>query len=1171
MKKDLQILLITESESDIQKLVQTLEDANYSVVSTWVNVNEVVPIPLKANAYDLVILGITELQHQTYEINIILDMLGTETPIIAIINDKAHQNYLDTMDTLDTLYTPFFDYLLLKDISFLGRVVKHLLREAHLHNKLHIAKDEYKKERERLTTTLASIGDGVITTDIDGYVVFMNQTAEEFTGWKLHEANGRQIDTIFRIINKKTNKVMESPFSRAMRKGSKSGLKRSTVLISRNGNEYYISASSSPIRDNNAKIIGLITVFRDSTKLKKMESDLENEQENLKAIFDAAPISMLIVDEGITIKNANESFLYTFNISSTEILNERIGRVFGCQDSQGIENGCGQGSTCHECKLRKALEEVISLSKSIKGLEIKKVLNVRNQKVERCFRINAAPLLLGETKHAIVVIDDITEYRKLEENLIKSRDYYLTLFENFPAMIWRADCRKKCNYFNKSWFDFTGRTMEQETGDGWAEGVHSEDIELSYKVYSEAFASRELLEMEYRLRNKDGQYRWILDIGRPFYDIDSKFSGYIGVCFDITERKIAEEGLRRYRLLSQNANDIILFADINGYVIEANDAAIRAYGYEKEELFSKSIFYLVNPDPRSPVGAQPYQANARGIYYEATAYRKDGSTFTAEVSMQGSEIGSSKVLMAILRDVTERKRINEELKQAKESAEAANHAKSEFLANMSHEIRTPLNGMIGMIDLTLLTGLSEEQKDNLGTAKECTSTLLNLINDILDFSKIEAGKLTIEYVDFNIRDLLEQTIRPHIVRAEGKGLFLQYTFDSEIPEVVNGDPYRLKQIVNNLVGNAVKFTESGVVSFSITSISKNDEQTELEFRISDTGIGIAVEDIDRLFNSFSQVDSSHTRKYGGTGLGLAISKQLVEMMGGSIWVKSIKGNGSTFYFTVKLRNGNIPADALKPVASIRKAQHPLRILLVEDDKINQLVITRMIQETGYKVITANNGIEALQILCDENIDVILMDIQMPEMDGIETTKRIRKGEEITGSHIPIIALTAYALQGDREKFLSVGMDGYIAKPIQINSFLDTVETITERLIGSRVIGGASGDKDDNKVNESEANKFLTEYGRSMEPLLKDIDENINRLKYSFEQNDLSGIERYAHIIKKLSSEISAATVKSVVFKLQLAARRGNITEAAEYFDLVTEEFLKYKKQMKVYEIDNERG
>lgn len=637
---------------------------------------------------------------------------------------------------------------------------------------------------------------------------------------------------------------------------------------------------------------------------------------------------------------------------------------------------------------------------------------------------------------------------------------------------------------------------------------------------------------------------------------------------DITEYRKLSEGLRRYQLLSENANDIILFADNNGYVIEANDAAVRAYGYEKEELFNKSIFYLVNPDLRSPVGAQPYQENMRGIYYEATAYRKDGSTFTAEVSMQGAEMGNNKILMVILRDITEKKLIYEELRHAKESAEAANHAKSEFLANMSHEIRTPLNGMVGMIDLTLLTSLTEDQKDNLYTAKECTNTLLNLINDILDFSKIEAGKLSIEYIDFNIRELFEQTIKPHILRAQGKGLLLQYRVDDDVPQVINGDPYRLKQIMNNLVGNAVKFTDSGGVNLSIRLVTQTDGYVEMEFQISDTGIGMTAEDRGRLFNAFSQVDSSHTRKYGGTGLGLAISKQLVEMMDGSIWAESSKDNGSTFYFTLKLRNGNISADTNETVIPVRKTNHSHQILLVEDDKINQLVITRMLQETGHKIIIANNGLEALQILNGGNFDVILMDIQMPEMDGIETTKRIRKEEETTGGYIPIIALTAYALQGDRDKFLSMGMDGYISKPIQINSFLDTVETITEKFLESKKDGMISRNKDGNNVNEIEINKFIIDYAKSMESLLKDMEESSILLKSSIEQKDLSGIEKHAHLIKNLSSEMSATEVKDAAFKVELAARRGSIIEAVETFDIVTKEIKKYKKQIESYKNNN---
>lgn len=907
-------------------------------------------------------------------------------------------------------------------------------------NELREAISKYKKENERLAITLASIGDGVITTDVKGYVTFMNQTAEELTGWVQAEAEGKPLDEIFKVVNKNTNMIAESPFLRAMTKGTKIGLESATMLISRNGAGYYISASSSPIRDNNADVIGLIIVFRDITRIKRIENDLKNEQEGLKAIFDATPVGMLILDESLTIKHVNDSFLDTFKKSSMEIIAQRFGSIFSCRGSQDAEKGCGHGSACHNCQLREALMEAIAFSKPLKDLEIKKVLIIDEQEVERYFRINAAPVLLGGMKHAIVVLNDITEHRKLEE------------------------------------------------------------------------------------------------------------------------------GLKRYQLLSENANDIILFADVDGGVIEANEAALRAYGYTKEELLNKPIFYMVNPDTKSPVGAQPYQANSKGIYYEATAYRKDGSTFAAEVSMQGTEVGDSKVLMAILRDVTERKNINKELKKAKESAEAANQAKSEFLANMSHEIRTPLNGMIGMIDLTLLTDMSEEQEDNLYTAKECAGILLNLINDILDFSKIEAGKLTVDSINFNIEDLIYQTIKPHSIKAQSKGIELMYKLDAKIPQVVNGDPYRLKQIINNLLGNAVKFTDKGEVNFSVKLLSKKDGQLELEFLISDTGIGISEEDISRLFRSFSQVDSSYTKKHGGTGLGLAISRQLVEMMNGSIRVESKIGNGSNFYFTARLGIGNkSTGDTRNAVSEIKKTKHPLRILLVEDDNINQLVITRIIDETGHKVITANNGVEALQRLNDEAVDVILMDIQMPEMDGIEATKRIRKLEEMTGRHIPIIAITAYALQGDSEKFLSVGMDGYIAKPIQINSFIDTIEKVSESLRRPQMGRAPFKGKEVSSANEFGSNEFMAEYTKNMKPILEYITENINHLKCSFERGDLASIERYAHEIKKLSSEISAINVKSAIFKLELAARRENITEAAEYFDLATEEFLKFKKQMERYE------
>ncbi|MDP4094387.1 MAG: PAS domain S-box protein [Bacillota bacterium] len=1138
MGKDLKVLYVLDSDNGFNELLQGTKKAKYNVIPVKITPEEVIGVLKKNEFYDLIILYYPAIKNQ---LNKIVNINGIHRPVICIVDNEELYDYMESLNyqLLECIYH--------EDIPLLGCIIKHLLGKTQLYNQLQNAKSELENEKEYLTATLASIGDGVITLDLKGCVIFMNQTAEELTGWSENEAKGNYLDTIFRLINKESNEVMESPFIRTMKRGFKSGLTRSTVLISKDLTEYYISASSSPIRDKNGKILGLVIVFRDITRIKEIENDLQNEQKNLKAIFDAAPVGMLIVDENMVVKQMNETFLKTFGIrSSLDILEQKIGSAIGCTGSFQSDEGCGKSQECFNCQLNEIIKWVTALYKPVKDLEIKKQLVINNQSMEFWLRINSVPILLDGTKHAIVVIEDITQYRKLEENLIKSRDFYLTLFEHFPAMIWRSDANKKFNYFNKGWLNFTGRTIEQELGDGWIEGLHPEDVELCIKTYLEAFDSREAFEMEYRLRNKDGHYGWIVDIGRPFYDIDNKFSGYIGACFDNTERKIAEEGLRRYQLLSHNANDIILFADISGNVIEANDAAIRTFGYQKEELSGKSLYSLVGPDPGSQEGLQPDENK----YYDTVAFRKDGSVFTAEVSMQDTEIGKSKVLMAIIRDVTDKKRINEELKQAKESAEAANHAKSEFLANMSHEIRTPLNGMLGMIDLTLLAGLPEEQKENMYIAKECANTLLNLINDILDFSKIEAGKLIFESINFDIRDLIGQTIKPHLIKAKEKGLTLQYAIDCNIPQIVSGDSYRIRQVINNLVGNAVKFTVSGSVNLYARILDQNNDSVELEFQISDTGIGIAAEDMALLFNSFSQVDSSYTRKYGGPGLGLAISKQLVEKMGGTIWVTSVEGTGSTFYFSVKLRTGHKEDNISKVITHIEKTNHPKQILLVEDDQTNMMVISRLIKETGNIIETAVNGIEALNILTNRDFDLVLMDIQMPEMDGIETTFRIREKELSTGKHIPIVALTAHALKGDKEKFLSVGMDGYLPKPFQIDDFLNTIDTVTDK-----------AKRTDINTN-LKSRDFMESPLKSIGAMIENINEKIRLLNCSLDDSDMDGVEKYAHEIKVIASDINANNAKNLIFKVEMAARKGNVENVAECVAMFAEEFNKYEKSIK---------
>jgi PAS domain S-box-containing protein len=477
----------------------------------------------------------------------------------------------------------------------------------------------------------------------------------------------------------------------------------------------------------------------------------------------------------------------------------------------------------------------------------------------------------------------------------------------------------------------------------------------------------------------------------------------------------------------------VVYDSENLRILAANQTTEQSYGYSHEELLAMQV-----PDFRHPEELPEFfehmgsAKDAPSLSGPWTHLKKDGTRITVEINSQPIVYAGRPARLAIARDITDRERVRRrlleyacELQHSKEEAENANRAKSLFLANMSHEIRTPMNGVLGMLDIAMDTELSADQRECLSIARSSARSLLTILNDVLDFSKIEAGKVAINKVPFSLKDELDGLATLFATVAQSKGLELHVTCDSTLPEYLEGDAVRIRQVITNFIGNAIKFTAAGAVSVVARGAGENGGGLHrLRIEVSDSGSGILEEQIGPLFEPFTQGDSSTTRRHGGAGLGLAICKQLVALMDGEMGVDSRVGEGSTFWFEVPL--AVCPAPAMPPRGSaIARHGH---VLVVEDNPVNQQVARRFLERLGCTVDVAGNGSEAVHRCGSNSYDLIFMDCQMPEMDGYEATACIRTMEPARG-RTPVIALTAHAMTGDRERCLQSGMDDYLTKPI----------------------------------------------------------------------------------------------------------------------------------------------
>lgn len=595
-----------------------------------------------------------------------------------------------------------------------------------------------------------------------------------------------------------------------------------------------------------------------------------------------------------------------------------------------------------------------------------------------------------------------------------------------------------------------------------------------------------------------------------------------------------------------NAKDGVIITDAdldNGpHIIYVNEAFTKISGYTKEEIIGKTprILQGKDTDRETLDRLRNTLKNGQAFQAEIKNYKKDGTAYWLDISIVPvkNNDGATTHFTAIERDITAQKSAQKELREEKEKAEAASIAKSEFLANMSHELRTPMNGIIGMTEFILDSELTEDQRDNAETLHGSSHTLLSLLNDILDISKIEAGELELEEIPFDINIAMQQIIQLFTPIASKKGVDLDIAVHEETPPVIVSDLGRIQQVLRNLLNNALKFTEEGSVKIALET-KTNNGSPYLHFAVKDTGIGIAKDKTSTIFEKFTQADTSTTREFGGTGLGLAITQHLVTLMEGDIGVDSILGEGSTFWFSIPL---TIAEEGAKPVNLLEKNQSTLnfeisrniKVLAVDDHPINQKFILKLLKKMGFThVDLAKDGLEALNMIDENPYDIVLMDCQMPELDGYEATMRLRKKEEGTGKRLPVIALTANAMLGDREKCIKSGMDDYLSKPIKPEKLITLIKkhiAMPDANESTNAAGMSEGDEQEAKSSTSPIDMKYIEMFTDNDPqeekellsiFFTEAERSITELTKSHDQMQNSAWKAAAHKMSGAAANLGA--------------------------------------------------
>jgi two-component system sensor histidine kinase/response regulator len=1167
-----------------------------------------------------------------------------------------------------------------------------------------------------MDTVLDNAPNPVIVINPDFSIEYVNKAFEKLSGFSLADVAGKKCP--YPWWPEESRDELCASLKETVERG---GRKRENNFQKKDGSRFWVDARSAPLLDSGNMKYFLVD-WTDITDRKQVEEALRDSEEKFRNLFENAKDAVILAD-------VQTGAIVDVNPAGCKLLGLPKDRIIGMHQSH-----------IHPAEMVDKYKKVF-LGHVEKGLVLSEETDIQRPDGSRVQCEISASVAKFKDKQIIQgVFRDITERKQAEEALWESQEFNTNLLEKAPNQIMVLSPDTSVRYVNPSWEKLNGWTKEEAIGQKvpypwWPEDMRETFIEPFMEVMNGGDGKGEVV-----AQKKNGELYWISMNWTPVKR-NGKLMYLLINSVDISDQKKAEEALKeseeKFSRAFHSSPVIIAITSVkDGRYVDINDSFIRSTGYTREELVGRTttdVDVWLKPEDRARM-FRILKKHGRVSSEEFNFRMKTGEIRTWMFSAECITLSGEECLIGVSTDVTERKQMEDELKKhrdnleklvlertneltdanrrlkheleerekaeqqlrkAKNDAETANRAKSEFLARTSHEIRTPIHGVMGMVNLVLDGQLEPDQRQYLKMAMGSAESLLSIINNILDLSKIESGQAELEKTEFNLRTTFEEALETMAVSAYKKGLEFTSRIPRDFPTALVGDEGRLRQILVNLIGNAIKFTERGEIVLSVDILADKGDEVEMHFTVRDTGIGIPAKELDVIFEPFQQVDGSINRQYGGTGLGLTISQHLISSMGGRIWVESTPEKGSTFHFTGKftrqpaekqannrfeipqtlrgapvllvedntssrqvfsellggwdfqvteaesgaaalrelervggdanhyrmifidktmpamsgfdlakriLRNSAtlpnivmiLPPDSIsndfqrcqelgitnfvvKPIKesklceAILKAagmapksrsqsgktipvtEGPrLRILVAEDNMTSQLIAKKTLEKMGHKVAIAQNGSEATRLVEQDSFDLVLMDAEMPIMNGLEATRYIRKREKRSGRHVPIIAMTAYAMKEDREKCMAAGMDGYLSKPANPDDINNTIAELFPQEKTTSTVPAIDMDAamavfgGDSELYREAAGIFLEQ----------DCPEQIEIIKNGIKRQDAPAIKAAAHSVKGAARSLGGLTLGDVAWRLEEAGRNGDLAGAP---GLVTEMEIEVKR------------